>query len=417
MAKKNTKPYSNRTNSYTRNNTKKTDTKKSTTTKKSNTPKKTDTPKEVDLKTQKLKEIEELEKKIEATTRIRIDKERIEDTGSLDTSFLDGNTRSKKNKNKLKEEIVKDDFKAVEEESFDIPFSDINLEETKEIKKPEVKEEKKKSKKKNKEMPDFLLDDFKSEPGKRKLDSDNENVVEKEEKKKEPIFIKVIMVILLLLFIALCIMGLIALHHVLTTKPKVVYKTKEVVKTKVDDNYVFLGDSITDFYDLEKYYKDLPVVNSGVNGNRAHHILDDMNDRVYRYNPSKVFILIGVNDILDDKDATDISNDIKSIVDGIQDNRPYAKIYVESLYPINDTDDEKIDMEMVNTLRNNDKIKSINKEIKKMCKEKKVTYIDMYSLLVDEDDKLNIDYTTEGLHLNSEGYQVVTEELMKYIKK
>ena len=413
MAKKNTKPYSNRTNSYTRNNTKK----KSTTTKKSTTPKKTDTPKEVDLKTQKLKEIEELEKKIEATTRIRIDKERIEDTGSLDTSFLDGNTRSKKNKNKLKEEIVKDDFKAVEEESFDIPFSDINLEETKEIRKPEVKEEKKKSKKKNKEMPDFLLDDFKPESGKRKLDSDNENVVEKEEKKKEPIFIKVIMVILLLLFIALCIMGLIALHHVLTTKPKVVYKTKEVVKTKVDDNYVFLGDSITDFYDLEKYYKDLPVVNSGVNGNRTYHILDDMNDRVYRYNPSKVFILIGVNDILDDKDATDISNDIKSIVDGIQDNRPYAKIYVESLYPINDTDDEKIDMEMVNTLRNNDKIKSINKEIKKMCKEKKVTYIDMYSLLVDEDDKLNIDYTTEGLHLNSEGYQVVTEELMKYIKK
>ena len=63
------------------------------------------------------------------------------------------------------------------------------------------------------------------------------------------------------------------------------------------------------------------------------------------------------------------------------------------------------------------KIKSINKEVKKMCKEKKVTYIDLYSLLVDDNDQLNIDYTTEGLHLNNDGYKVVTDELMKYIKK
>ena len=31
-------------------------------------------------------------------------------------------------------------------------------------------------------------------------------------------------------------------------------------------NYVFLGDSITAGYDLDKFYKDYPVVNSGVGG-------------------------------------------------------------------------------------------------------------------------------------------------------
>ncbi len=161
----------------------------------------------------------------------------------------------------------------------------------------------------------------------------------------------------------------------------------------------------------------MPCVNSGVNGNRTDAIIDNMKERVYQYNPSKVFILIGINDILDERDASEISNSIKEIVDGIQDNRPYAEIYVESLYPINNSENEKIDLEMVNVLRNNDKIKSINKEIKKMCKEKKVTYIDLYSLLVDDNDQLNIDYTTEGLHLNNDGYKVVTDELMKYIKK
>jgi len=415
MAKKQSKPYSNRTNSYTR---KKSTTDKKATNKKTTPTKKSTVPKKKDLKTEKLKEIEELEKKLEATTRIRVDKDRIEDTDSLDTSFLDGkSSRSKKNKNILKEEIVKDDFEVVEdEEIIDIPFSDINLEETKEIKKEEKKTSKKKKTAK-KEMPDFLLDDFKSGPSKRKLDSDNEVGPKEKNKPSIPIFSYVIYSVCGLVFLALCIMGMLALHHVLTTKAEVKYKTKEVVKTKVDDNYLFLGDSITDFYDLDKYYPDMPVVNSGVNGNRTNVIIDNMRERVYQYNPSKVFILIGINDILDDKDASDISNSIREIVDGIQDNRPYAEIYVESLYPINNTENEKIDLEMVNVLRDNDKIKNINKEIKKMCKEKKVTYIDLYSLLVDDNDQLNIDYTTEGLHLNNEGYKVVTDELMKYIKK
>ena len=415
MAKKQSKPYSNRTNSYMR---KKSSTDKKTTSKKTTTTKKSTTPKKKDIKTEKLKEIEELEKKLEATTRIRVDKDRIEDTGSLDTSFLDGkSSRSKKNKNILKEEIVKDDFEVVEdEEVIDIPFSDINLEETKEIKKEEKKTTPKKKATK-KEMPDFLLDDFKSSPSKRKLDSDNEVGPKEKKEPKKPLFSYVIYSACGLIFIGLCVMGMMALHHVLTTKPVVKYRVKEVVKNKVDDNYLFLGDSLTDFYDLEKYYPDMPVVNSGVNGNRTDAIIDNMKERVYQYNPSKVFILIGINDILDERDASEISNSIKEIVDGIQDNRPYAEIYVESLYPINNSENEKIDLEMVNVLRNNDKIKSINKEIKKMCKEKKVTYIDLYSLLVDDNDQLNIDYTTEGLHLNNDGYKVVTDELMKYIKK
>ena len=43
-----------------------------------------------------------------------------------------------------------------------------------------------------------------------------------------------------------------------------------------DNNYLFLGDSITDFYDLEKYYPGLPVVNSGINGNSVYDILDNI---------------------------------------------------------------------------------------------------------------------------------------------
>lgn len=200
------------------------------------------------------------------------------------------------------------------------------------------------------------------------------------------------------------------------SEDEVKVQTIEKIKISNDDNYVFLGDSIFEMYDLEKYYDGLPVVNSGISGNTTEDVLNNLNDRVYRYNPSKVFILIGTNDIfLDDYSIEGTVNNIKEIVDDIKENRPFAEIYIQSVYPVSKSDDDKISEAAVFT-RNNKDIKEINKGIEKLCKEKKVTYIDMYSLLVDEEDNLNLDYTTEGLHISAEGYEVITKEIMKYIK-
>ena len=69
-------------------------------------------------------------------------------------------------------------------------------------------------------------------------------------------------------------------------------------------NYLFLGDSITEFYHLEDYYDEkLYVVNSGISGNSTYNILDDMYNRVYKYNPTKVFLLIGTNDLSHQTDS------------------------------------------------------------------------------------------------------------------
>ena len=60
-----------------------------------------------------------------------------------------------------------------------------------------------------------------------------------------------------------------------------------------------------------------------------------MYNRVYKYNPSKVFLLIGTNQIPMGDSDDKIIDGIKHIIDDIRENRPYAKIYIESIYPIN----------------------------------------------------------------------------------
>ena len=194
---------------------------------------------------------------------------------------------------------------------------------------------------------------------------------------------------------------------------------KEIIKEVpvVDDNYVFLGDSITDWYDLDKYFEGLPVVNSGVSGYSTSNILNNMNKMVYQYNPSKVFILIGINDLELKVDDNVVVNNIRKIVQGIKKNRRYAKIYVESIYPINNSDDDKIEGSIINGNRKNSDIIDINNKLVKLTKEEGATYIDLHKELVDDNGLLKIEYTVDGLHLSSEGYEKVTEVLRKYINE
>lgn len=186
---------------------------------------------------------------------------------------------------------------------------------------------------------------------------------------------------------------------------------EEVEKVVMDDNYVFVGDSIFEGYKLESHFKDMPVVNSGVSGNKTTDILNNMNNRIYRYNPSKVFLLIGTNDIGNIASSKTVEN-IAKIIDNIKTNRTYAEIYVFSIYPVN----KEVDGWSAPGVRDNEVIKAINKDIKEVCSKKEVNFIDVYDLLADGDGNLKESYSYDGLHLTEDGYQVITKEINKVLK-
>lgn len=229
-------------------------------------------------------------------------------------------------------------------------------------------------------------------------------------KNRYMIYIRILISCLLLFIIGISYLY----YNHIKYEPKIV--TKTVTKYVGGENIVFVGDSITYQYNLKDYYDDkYHLVNSGIDGNTTSDILNDMENRIYRYNPTKVVLLIGTNDV-PYKSEKEIENNIKTIIDNIIDNRPNCEIYLESIYPVNDTDDEKISHDMVRK-RKNEKIMNINKNLKSLAKnEKKVTYINMYDYLLDENGNLKIEYTKEGLHLNNDGYKVVTKVLKENIK-
>lgn len=219
--------------------------------------------------------------------------------------------------------------------------------------------------------------------------------------------------IYLLIFIVIVLAGTcVFLFYKYETKKCVTIKNE--VKDILNPNYVFLGDSITALYDLNKYYDGLPVVNSGISGETTDDIVKNLQDRVYKYNPSKVIILIGINDIERKISKEKTIENITKIVTQIKDNKPNCEIYLESIYPVNNSNEEKINHSMVG-IRTNEQVKSLNEDLVKLSKKEKINYIDLYDKLLDKNGNLKIEYTKEGLHMSDEGYEIITKYIKKYV--
>ena len=241
----------------------------------------------------------------------------------------------------------------------------------------------------------------------------NSSTIDKKDSKKQ------ILILILVISIVLNSALLLVINNKNNSINELKNKSEEEKQTYEKDietikegytNYLFLGDSITEYYDLDKYFPNMPVVNSGVAGDTTDDILSDMKNRVYDYNPSKVFLLIGTNDLRDEKSVAEVIDNIKKIIEEIKLNRSESEIYLESIYPVN----KNINKKLVGA-RENDDINKINEEIEKYTKEQDITFIDTHELLVDEDGLLKEDYTDDGLHLNDEGYEVVSKTLEKYL--
>ena len=181
----------------------------------------------------------------------------------------------------------------------------------------------------------------------------------------------------------------------------------------IDDNYLFVGDFHTRNYDFKKYNLDYHYVNNGNTTYTTGQLLNNMKDMVYDYNPSIIFLELGILDLNSGMSEDEIIKNYSKIIDLIHNNRPNAVIFIESVYPIN-RDVDKFNNRVISSNINNEDITSFNKRLKNLAKDKKVEYIDMYSVISSKNE-LNSDYTDDGVTLNSKGYKELNKEIVKLL--
>lgn len=185
---------------------------------------------------------------------------------------------------------------------------------------------------------------------------------------------------------------------------ELVKKFKDDPKSKKD--IVFLGNSITAGTDWAKLL-DLPQAkNRGISGDITFGVLDRLQD-VIDGKPSKVFILIGINDISRNIPDSVILRNYKQMIARIRKGSKKTQIYFNTLLPVNSAFEK-----FKNHYGKDDHILYLNDEIRKFSA-KNITVVDVYPVFTDKDKHLRAELTKDGLHLIPAGYEVWSAFLKK----
>jgi lysophospholipase L1-like esterase len=167
---------------------------------------------------------------------------------------------------------------------------------------------------------------------------------------------------------------------------------------------ILLGNSITEEFDLLYYFPDTKLLNRGISGDHIDGLIERLDFSVIRLKPSRLFILIGINDIgAGDTDSTILSHFDQLLLE-LFNNLAATTVYIQSILPTRS--------EWSNCPR--EQIIRLNARMKERAEHFQYNWIDLYSHFVDNGGYLNPELTSDGLHLNVAGYQLWYKILKSY---
>ena len=158
----------------------------------------------------------------------------------------------------------------------------------------------------------------------------------------------------------------------------------------------FLGDSLTDGYDLKQYYPQYVTANRGIGGDTTFDLEGRLEISVYELKPKVAVMLIGANNV------DTMFENYESILRGLKENLPDTKIVLLSLTAMGG--------EMWG--RKNQQAAYNNVTIRLLAEKYGFIFVDLYTPLYDVSIREVYDgYTSDGGHLTHAGYTVVTEQI------
>ena len=169
---------------------------------------------------------------------------------------------------------------------------------------------------------------------------------------------------------------------------------------------VFLGDSITDRWDLSASFPGQPYINRGIGSQVTAQMVLRFHQDVIALRPRGVVILAGVNDVqgfLQQETLEQIETNWEVMAD-LADAH-HIKVVFGSLLPVNDYTEAARD---VVSERKPDELRMLNAWLRGFCVKRGYAYADYYAALVDARGMLGRSYTTDGIHPLATGYARMT---------
>lgn len=174
----------------------------------------------------------------------------------------------------------------------------------------------------------------------------------------------------------------------------------------INNQILFIGDSLTEWFDLPKYFPDANIINEGIAGDTSYGVLERL-DGILTIPCEKTFLMIGINDVFNGFRKDDIIENLQLIIEQIQTHMYNTPLIVQSLLPVNES--------MLGSPGYLNKlIRHINKNIKIHCDALDLAFLNLYPDFLSENE-MKAEYTTDGGHLSEAGYSLWAEKLQAFL--
>ncbi|MFB2836722.1 SGNH/GDSL hydrolase family protein [Floridanema evergladense] len=175
---------------------------------------------------------------------------------------------------------------------------------------------------------------------------------------------------------------------------------------------VLLGDSLSLWFPPDLLPTNKNWLNQGISGEvslglwRRLGLFD-------RTQPERIYIMIGINDLIREVDDRTLLKNYRKILRRLRRVHPQTQIVVQSILPHGGEEatwegrDRLIKIPI-------SRIQQLNQELAAIAQEEEVRFLDLYPLFTNAHGYLRADLTTDGLHLNRQGYLVWRSAMQMY---
>ncbi|MEM7769434.1 MAG: GDSL-type esterase/lipase family protein [Cyanobacteria bacterium P01_A01_bin.37] len=175
---------------------------------------------------------------------------------------------------------------------------------------------------------------------------------------------------------------------------------------------ILMGDSISLWFPHDQLPVDTAWLNQGISGEVSDGLFKRI-DIIAETEPDYIFVMIGINDLLRNvSDGTLLENQQK-IVRELKQMHPSTTIVLQSILPHSADRATWEGKERLLTI-SNDRIRTLNRNLRAIADEEDIQFLDLAPLFRDRQGNLPMELSTDGLHLNNDGYQIWSNALQVY---
>jgi lysophospholipase L1-like esterase len=184
-----------------------------------------------------------------------------------------------------------------------------------------------------------------------------------------------------------------------------IQKKYDSVWDSTKETIVFTGSSsVRSWEDLEARFPEHHIVNSGFGGSQASDLIFYLDQLVLRFDPKKVFIYEGDNDINFKKRPRHILQDLKRIVSSIKSKKADSEIVLIAAKP------------SVARWHLKGKYKRLNQKMRRFAKKRTdISFADVWEAMLDGKEVKKDIFIADELHMNTIGYDLWYDVIKNYM--